>query len=180
MVTNSGDINIESDCYAEECHLISQQGNVRFGTVYGSAVNVKITEIGNASVCIVKGSLNMNIAIGHAKLFISSLTEDSVANISDGDVYLNVPKHMEELFKLKVTAPSVKIDSNLKHTKSDLKNTEGGSSLHVETLSESKNENMPILEVNVKKGTVKISAFLQTDQSYETNYKSYIGIIPEN
>ena len=63
----------------------------------------------------------MNIANGHAKLFISSLTEDSVANISDGDVYLNVPKHMEELFKLKVTAPSVKIDSNLKHTKSDLK-----------------------------------------------------------
>ena len=66
--------------------MISQQGNVRFGTVYGSAVNVKITEIGNASVCIVKGSLNMNIANGHAKLFISSLTEDSVTNISDGDV----------------------------------------------------------------------------------------------
>ena len=159
--------------------MISQQGNVRFRTVYGSAVNIKITEIGNASVCIVKGSLNMNIANGHAKLFISSLTEDSVANISDGDVYLNVPKHMEELFKLKVTAPSVKIDSNLKHTKSDLITTEG-SSLHVETLSESKNENMPMLEVNVKKGTVKISAFLQTDQSYETNYKFYIGIIPEN
>ena len=68
----------------------------------------------------------------------------------------------------------------MKHTKSDLEDTEGGSSLHVETLSESKNENMPILEVNVKKGTVKISAFLQTDQSYETNYKFYIGIIPEN
>ena len=68
----------------------------------------------------------------------------------------------------------------MQHNKSDLEDTEGGSSLHVETLSESKNENMPILEVNVKKGTIKISAFLQTDQSYETNYKFYIGIIPEN
>ena len=113
-ITKSGDINIESNCYAEECHLISQQGNVRFRTVYGSAVNIKITEIGNASVCIIKGSLNMNIANGNAKLFISSLTEDSVTNISDGNVYLNVPKHMKGLFKLKVTTPSVKIDSNLK------------------------------------------------------------------
>ena len=181
MVTNSGDINIESDCYAEECHLISQQGDVRLRKVYDTDVNVTIKEVGNASAFIVRGSLNMNIANGRAGLYISSLTKNSAVNISDGDVHLSVPKHIEELFKLKVTAPSVKIDSNLKHTKSDLKNTEGGSSLHVETLSsESKNENMPILEVNVEKGTVKISAFLQTDQSYETNYKSYIGIIPEN
>ena len=34
VVTKSGDINIESDCYAEECHLISQQGDVRLRNVY--------------------------------------------------------------------------------------------------------------------------------------------------
>ena len=125
----------------------------------------------------------MNIANGHAKLFISELTENSVAEVSDGDIYLNVPKNIEELFRIKVTAPSVKIDSKLKHIKSDLNNNtteESSSSLHIETIVSdySKNEeDMPILEVNVKKGTVKISTF-QTDLSQETNYKSYIGIVP--
>ena len=60
----------------------------------------KIEKSGNASICIVKGSLNMNIANGRAKLFISELTENSVAEVSDGDVYLNVPKNIQELFKM--------------------------------------------------------------------------------
>ena len=102
-----------------------------------------------------------------------------------------MPKHIEELFKLKVTAPSVKIDSNLKHTRSDLKSTdnvskswnndndnsmENSSTTTIqdlktfETISDSKNEDMPILEVNVRKGTVNISVF-QKDQSQETNYE---------
>ena len=39
-----------------------------------------------------------------------------------------------------------------------------------ETLSDSKNEDLPILEVNVRKGTVNISVF-QKDTSQETNYE---------
>ena len=124
----------------------------------------------------------MNIANGHAKLFISELTENSVAEVSEGDVYLNVPKNIQELFKIKVTAPSVKIDSKLKHIKSDLAENcsktpkiteESSSSLYVETIMSdySKNEeDMPILEVNVRKGTVNISVF-QKDKSQETNYE---------
>ena len=155
--------------------------------VYDTDVNVTIKEVGNASAFIVRGSINMNIANGRAGLYISSLTKNSAVNISDGDVYLSVPKHIEELFKLKVTAPSVKIDSNLKHTRSDLNSTDNvskswknndnsmeNSSIQdlktFETISDSKNEDMPILEVNVRKGTVNISVF-QKDQSQETNYE---------
>merc|ERR1712150_213847 len=120
-------------------------------------------------------------------------TKNSAVNISDGDVHLCVPKHIEELFKLKVTAPSVKIDSNLKHTRSDLNSADiAKSSWNIndssvensmenssemiqdlktfETLSDSKNEDMPILEVNVRKGTVNISVF-QKDKSQGTNYE---------
>merc|ERR1712150_351328 len=118
-------------------------------------------------------------------------TKNSAVNISDGDVHLCVPKHIEELFKLKVTAPSVKIDSNLKHTRSDLNSAEVSKFLNnndndnssvenssemiqdlktFETLSDSKNEDMPILEVNVRKGTVNISVF-QKDKSQGTNYE---------
>ena len=194
VVTKNGDINIESDCYSEECHLISQQGDIRLRNVYDTDVNVTIKEVGNASAFIVRGSINMNIANGRAGLYISSLTKNSAVNISDGDVHLCVPKHIEELFKLKVTAPSVKIDSNLKHTRSDMKSSaefsrswnnndtsdtkstsmENSSEIQdlktFETLSDSKNEDLPILEVNVRKGTVNISVF-QKDTSQETNYE---------
>jgi len=110
VTTDSGDISLWSDCFAELAELYTITGHIHLRYLYGAA-KILVKEHGSVSVNVVEGTIAAVVKSGSMFVNVEKLVEDSFLEVETGDITLTVPSDYP--FRISLMATSSDIASEI-------------------------------------------------------------------